>query len=85
MSATPATQGEAVVLEGAQIDAYRLLMLRRALKLEIETGMKMWRGVSIPKVLQADGITTASRKDRAYADLDALIVSLEIGEHVDLR
>jgi len=77
--------GEAVVLTGAQIPAYRLLMLRRALKLEIETGMKMWRGVSIPQVLKADGITTASRKDKAYADLDARIVSLGIGEHVDLK
>jgi len=80
-----ATQSEAVVLTGDQIPAYRLLMLRRALKLEIETGMKMWRGVSIPQVLQADGITTAKRKDKAYADLDALIVALGIGEHVDLK
>lgn len=72
-------------LTGDQIPAYRLLMLRRALKLEIETGMKMWRGVSIVKVLQADGITTANRKDKAYADLDALVVELGIGEHVDLK
>lgn len=76
---------EPIVLEGAQIDAYRLLMLRRALKLEIETGMKMWRGVSIVKVLKADGITTATKKDKAYADLDALIVELGIGAKVDLR
>jgi hypothetical protein len=74
-----------VTLTGSQIDAYRLLMIRRALKLEIETGMKMWRGVSIVSVLQRDGITTAKRKDKAYADLDALIVSLGIGEKVDLR
>lgn len=71
-------------LTGAQIPAYRLLMLRRALKLEIETGMKMWRGVSIVKVLKSEGITTASRKDKAFADLNALIVDLGIGEHVDL-
>lgn len=82
---TETTTTETIVLTGAQIPAYRLLMIRRALKLEIETGMKMWRGVSIVKVLKADGITTASRKDRAYADLDALIVDLGIGEHVDLR
>lgn len=82
---TETTTTETIVLTGAQIPAYRLLMIRRALKLEIETGMKMWRGVSIVKVLKADGITTASRKDKAYADLDALIVDLGIGEHVDLR
>lgn len=76
---------QTIVLTGEQIPAYRLLMLRRALKLEIETGMKMWRGVSIVKVLKADGITVASRKDKAYADLDAYIVYLGIGEHVDLR
>jgi hypothetical protein len=71
-------------LTGDQIPAYRLLMLRRALKLEIETSMKMWRGVSIVKVLQADGITAARSKRAAYADLDAHIVDLGIGEHVDL-
>ncbi len=85
MTDTTATESGTIVLTGAQIPAYRLLMLRRALKLEIETGMKMWRGVSIVSVLKADGITTASRKDRAYADLDAHIVALGIGEKVDLR
>ena len=73
-----------ITLTGAQIPAYRLLMLRRALKLEIETGMKMWRGVSIVNVLRNEGITEAKRKDKAYADLDALVVELGIGEHVDL-
>ena len=75
---------EAIVLTGEQIPAYRLLMLRSALRLEINTGMKMWRGVSIVKVLKADGITTRSRKDLVYADLDAHIIALGIGEHVDL-
>lgn len=79
------TDHQPIVLTGEQIPAYRLLMLRRALKLEIETGMKMWRGVSIIKVLQADGITTARSKDKAYADLDALIVELGIGDKADLR
>jgi hypothetical protein len=72
-------------LTGAQIPAYRLLMLRRALKLEIETGMKMWRSVSIVKVLQADGITAARSKRAAFADLDALVVSLGIGDAVALK
>ena len=76
---------QTIVLTGSQIPAYRLLMIRSALKLEIETGMKMWRGVSIIKVLKAEGITTASRKDKAYADLDAYIVDLGIGEHKDLK
>lgn len=84
MTTTPATESATIVLTGAQIPAYRLLMLRSALSLEIKTGMKMWRGVSIIKVLQADGITTAKRKDLAYADLDAHIVALGIGEHKDL-
>jgi hypothetical protein len=74
-----------IVLTGSQIPAYRLLMIRSALKLEIETGMKMWRGVSIVKVLKADGITTASRKDKAYADLNAYIVEAGIGEAKDLK
>ena len=72
-------------LTGEQIPAYRLLMIRRALKLEIETGMKMWRGVSIVKVLTADGITVARSKRAAYADLDAYIVRLGIGEAVALK
>lgn len=72
-------------LTGAQIPAYRLLMLRRALKLEVETGMKMWRGVSIVAVLQNDGITTARSKRKAFADLDALVVELGIGEPVTLK
>jgi hypothetical protein len=74
-----------IVLTGSQIPAYRLLMIRSALSLEINSGMKMWRGVSIVKVLQADGITTASRKDKAYADLNAYIVDNGIGEHRDLK
>jgi hypothetical protein len=78
-------QDQPIVLTGAQIPAYRLLMLRRALKLEVETGMKMWRGVSIVKVLQADGITTANRKRAAYADLDAHVVALGLGESVALK
>lgn len=74
-----------IVLTGEQIPAYRLLMLRRALKLEIETGMKMWRGVSIVKVLTADGITVARSKRAAYADLDAYVVRLGVGETVALK
>jgi hypothetical protein len=80
-----ATESATIVLTGDQIPAYRLLMIRSALRLEINTGLKMWRGVSIVKVLKADGITTSSRKDKAYADLNAHIVALGIGEHVDLN
>lgn len=54
---------------------YQLLVTRRALKLEIETGMVLSRG-SLVKLLQTRGITKARTRRAAYADLDSFIVSL---------
>lgn len=58
----------------AGVATYRYVMLRRALKSEIETGMKFMRG-SIVNALREEGITNARNKRQAYLDLDAAMVA----------
>lgn len=62
-------------ITGDDILAYRTLAARRALKLEIETGMQFSRGVNMIKV--ANGITGGTSRTRiaAYAALDRYIVA----------
>ena len=68
---------EAIVITGEGIAAYRLLAIRRGLKLYLETGIKPSRNFSlrvVNSVLETPARTYAS----AYPLIDALVVS-ELG------
>jgi len=70
------TAGGGFVVTGeADIQVYRLLAIRRGLKLEIETGMKMSRGVSMMKLAKATCQSSKNTKRGVYADYDAFLVS----------
>jgi len=51
----------------------RILTVAHALTLEINTGMKMSRGISALKVAKRDGLTTHSRKPAALRDVVAVL------------
>lgn len=78
------TSAAGTMITGPDIEVFRWLTIRRGLKLEIETGMKLTRGRSPLAIIQAAGITTKRTKRGAYADLDAAIVAAG-GESVPLR
>jgi hypothetical protein len=68
------TSTGAIVAEGPEgVALYRLLTIRRGLKLEIETGMKLSRGISTLAILQREGITAKRTKKGALADLEAYL------------
>lgn len=66
--ATPG--GFFMVEEG--VDLYRLIVIRRALKFEIETGMKMTRPSALKAANQALG-TNYRHKQQALDHLDSLL------------
>jgi hypothetical protein len=84
------TTGDGTIIASGQaaINTYALLMWRRAIKLELKTGMKASRAVNIKTIipqLAALGITdvqpnySKARKLKAYADLDAFMDSRGMG------
>jgi hypothetical protein len=60
---------------GPDILSLRWMTIRRGLKLEIETGMKMTRGRNMLAIVQGAGITTKRTKRGAYEDLDRWMVA----------
>jgi len=62
------------MVTGPDIERFRWMTVRRGLKLEIETGMKLSRNANVLRVVQQAGITTKRTKRGAYADLDAWMV-----------
>jgi hypothetical protein len=68
-------QGPIIIDTPEGIHMWRMLSFRSALSLEIKTGMKFSRG-SVLAAAQAQGLTTKRTKKGAYADIDAIIVSL---------
>lgn len=73
----PFTWGGAWKVIGAGVSMYDLLAMRRALKLEIETGMEMRHGHSLVKASIKRGYATDSTRFRrdAYRQLDDLVVA----------
>jgi hypothetical protein len=68
------------ILEGPEeIEMGRILAVRSALGLEIKTGMKMSRGVSVLKLANDITGSTARNKVKAYEALNAFIVD-RLGE-----
>jgi hypothetical protein len=55
------------------IEMFRLLAIAHALSLEVNTGMKMSRGVSVLAVAQRDGLTVKRTKKGALKDVIAYI------------
>lgn len=76
-----------IVVTGDAVTAYDILSFRRALKLEIDTGMVMRRGFSVVKAAVKRGYVTAGTCDKrkAYAQLDALCVEVLGMPSVGLR
>lgn len=70
---TPTEDGGYIAEGKAAVDTVRYMTIRRSLKFEIETGMRMTR-IPIVPALQRMGVTTARSKRKAYADLDRLMV-----------
>lgn len=65
----------AMAFDGPEaVNVFRWMMIRRMLKMEIETGMRASRFPIVPQI-QAEGITTKRNKRAAYADLDAWMVA----------
>jgi hypothetical protein len=69
------TSEAGTVVTGEHVISLRWMTIRRGLKLEIETGMKLTRGRSTLAMVQAAGVTTKRTKRGAYADLDAWMVA----------
>jgi hypothetical protein len=63
------------MVTGPDVMTFRWMTVRRGLKLEIETGMKLTRGANVLRIVQDAGITTKRTKRGAYADLDAWMVA----------
>lgn len=71
-----------IVIEGAPaIDMYRLLVLRRSLKFEIDTGMSMTRA-PLTKVAAQYGFTGRTKK-AAYKYIDDLITAQTSAEETE--
>lgn len=66
--------GSAVIIEGPEIDVYRLISLKYALKLEMK-GLKRSRSPSAYVILKRDLGIKGSRT-KVLAHVDALITSL---------
>lgn len=68
-----------VTITGEHIDLYRVLMLRRGLRLEIKTGMKMHRGANVGNairdILDANGIKGSRTKTTLYGQFNDLLVA----------
>lgn len=69
------TEGAIVITGAEQIAMARLLAIRSGLGLEIRTGLKMSSRYSPLAILQAEGITSARTKRKAWADLDRYIMA----------
>jgi hypothetical protein len=68
---------EAIAITGeANIAAFQLLRVRRGLKLEIETTMKLSRAGSIMQLAAHYCGSTKRTKRGVYADYDAWMVSM---------
>lgn len=68
---------EAIVITGEQIAGYRLLTIRRGLKLYLQTGIKPSHNFSL-RVVNSVLETPARTYAAAYPRIDALVVS-ELG------
>jgi hypothetical protein len=55
-----------MTITGDDINTYRVLAMKHALSIEIKTGMKMSRGVSVLKVVNQTFGTTFRTKKQAY-------------------
>lgn len=64
------TTASGTMITGSDIATFQLMRLRRAFKLEIETGMTLSQGSTLA-YLKRMGITTARTKRAAYVDLEA--------------
>lgn len=70
------TQSGAVVIDTPEgIEMVRLLTFRRAMRLEIRTGMKLSRGRSVFAIAREQGLSKKRAKKDVYADIDALVVA----------
>jgi hypothetical protein len=78
------TTASGTMITGADVNTYRLLTIRRGLKMQAETGMKLSR-VSCLAAAKADGLTKARTARAAYADVDAFCVSVGIDSAGPLR
>jgi len=63
------------MITGEDVSRFRWVTVRRGLKLEIETGMKLSRNANPLRIVQNAGITTKRTKRAAYADLDRWMVA----------
>lgn len=76
-----------MTITGEHIDLYRVLMLRRALRLEIKTGMKMHRGANVGNairdILDLNGVKGSRTKTTLYKQFDDLLVAHGI-DHLPL-
>lgn len=67
-----------IVIDGRDsVHLYRLLMLRSALRLEIDTGLKMTRG-SVLKATNAALGTNHRTKQKALDHLEGILLTLEL-------
>lgn len=64
-----------MMITGEDVNTFRLLTIRRGLKLQAETGMKMSR-ISAIAAAQHDGLTTKRTAKGAYLDVDAFCISI---------
>lgn len=70
-------EGGSTIITGEAIKLYRLLALRSALSLEIKTGMKVSRGVSVLAILKRE-FGFKGNKAKVLAQLTAYIESPEV-------
>lgn len=73
-----------VIIDGEHVELYRFLMIRRGLKIQAETGMKLTR-VSCLRAAQNAGLTTKRTAAAAYREVDALFVSAGMDSAGPLR
>lgn len=78
------TNAGGTLITGEHIDVYRTLMIRRGLKLEIETGMKLSRGANMMRAANDLMGTNHRTKRKAFEDLNARMVAAGM-ESVSLR
>lgn len=68
------TQSGAVMITGAHINTYRLMVLKQAMEINIKTGMNLTRINPFPIVRSEFGITARNKKD-VYAEFCSILAA----------